>query len=117
MWLIEKKYQWLEKAGIRDSRGTDHGSTRTDLEPKIDRGRESTPDRTHPPETEQHVTTGWAMQAGKAYLERHNQAGIVYRNICSEYGLELPGSKWTTPPKGIGMTKLRSRETSRRRKP
>ncbi|TWW76591.1 hypothetical protein D4764_13G0012530 [Takifugu flavidus] len=40
------------------------------------------------------------MLAGKAYMERHNQvAGIVYRNICTEYGLEVPGSRWETPPK------------------
>ncbi|TWW61003.1 hypothetical protein D4764_05G0010930 [Takifugu flavidus] len=38
--------------------------------------------------------------AGKTYMERHNQvAGIVYRNICTEYGLEVPGSRWETPPK------------------
>ncbi|KAF7651925.1 hypothetical protein LDENG_00103690, partial [Lucifuga dentata] len=34
--------------------------------------------------------------------ERHNQvAGIVYRNVCAEYGLEVPKSKWETPPKLI----------------
>ena len=33
-------------------------------------------------------------------MERHNQvADIVYRNISAEYGLEVPASKWTTPPK------------------
>ena len=42
------------------------------------------------------------MLAGKAYMERHNQvAGIVYRNICTEYGLETPRSKWETPPKVV----------------
>ncbi|KAK7922439.1 hypothetical protein WMY93_009341 [Mugilogobius chulae] len=42
------------------------------------------------------------MLAGKAYMERHNQvAGIVYRNICAEYGLETPSSKWETPPKVV----------------
>ncbi|TWW69232.1 hypothetical protein D4764_18G0000380 [Takifugu flavidus] len=42
------------------------------------------------------------MLAGKAYMERHNQvAGIVYRNICTEYGLEVPGSRWETPPKVV----------------
>ena len=40
------------------------------------------------------------MLAGKAYMERHNQvAGIVYRNICAEYKLETPRSKWEAPPK------------------
>ena len=53
-------------------------------------------------ETEQHITAACKMLAGKAYLERHNQGGgIVYRSICTEYGLEVPGSKWTTPPKVI----------------
>ncbi|KAF7642936.1 hypothetical protein LDENG_00248050 [Lucifuga dentata] len=42
------------------------------------------------------------MLAGTAYTERHNQvAGIVYRNICAEYGQEVPKSKWETPPKMI----------------
>ena len=42
------------------------------------------------------------MLAVKAYYELHNQvAGIVYRNVCAEYGLEVPGSKWAMPPKGI----------------
>ena len=42
------------------------------------------------------------MQAGTAYTERHNQvAGIVYRNICSEYGLDPPKSRWETPQKVV----------------
>ena len=28
-------------------------------------------------------------------------AVIVYRNICTEYGLETPRSKWETPPKVV----------------
>ncbi|TWW64336.1 hypothetical protein D4764_03G0013440 [Takifugu flavidus] len=40
------------------------------------------------------------MLAGKAHMERHNQvAGKVYRNICTEYGLEVQGARWETPPK------------------
>nr|XP_020470896.1 rho-related GTP-binding protein RhoA-B-like [Monopterus albus] len=35
-------------------------------------------------------------------MERHNQvAGIVYRNICAEYRLEVPKSRWDTPPKVV----------------
>ena len=35
-------------------------------------------------------------------MERHNQvAGIVYRNICTEYGLEVPILEWKTPPKVV----------------
>ena len=42
------------------------------------------------------------MQAGTAYTERHNQvAGIVYRNICSKYGLDPPKSRWETPQKVV----------------
>ena len=38
----------------------------------------------------------------KANLECHNQmAGIGYRNIYAEYGLQVPGSKWATLPKVI----------------
>ena len=62
----KKTYQWLEKAGLRDS------------------------------------TAGLKMQAGTVYSERHNQvASIIYRHICAEYGLEVPGSKWATPPQVI----------------
>ena len=46
------------------------------------------------PEKVVHITAGCKMLAGKVYMESHNQvAGIVYRNICVEYGLEVPGSK------------------------
>lgn len=39
------------------------------------------------------------MLAGRACMERYNQgAGIVYRIICAEYGLEVLRSKWETPP-------------------
>ena len=42
------------------------------------------------------------MQAETAYMECHNQvASIVYRNICTEYGLEVPRSQWKTPPKVV----------------
>uniref|UniRef100_A0A3P9J433 Carbohydrate sulfotransferase n=1 Tax=Oryzias latipes TaxID=8090 RepID=A0A3P9J433_ORYLA len=50
----------------------------------------------------QHITAGCKMLAGKAYMERHNQvAGIIYRNMCAEYELETPRSKWETPPKVV----------------
>ena len=54
------------------------------------------------PEKIQHITAGCKMLAGKAYMERHNQvASIIHRHICTEYGLEVPGSRWKTPPKVI----------------
>uniref|UniRef100_A0A669BY65 Metal transporter n=1 Tax=Oreochromis niloticus TaxID=8128 RepID=A0A669BY65_ORENI len=46
------------------------------------------------PETLQHITAGCKMLAGRAYMERHKQVvGIVYRNICVEYGQEVLRSK------------------------
>ncbi|KAF7648062.1 hypothetical protein LDENG_00162600 [Lucifuga dentata] len=51
------------------------------------------------PETVQHIVAGCKMLAGTAYTERHS--GIVYRNICAVYGLEVPKSKWETPPKVV----------------
>ncbi len=54
-------------------------------------------------ETAQHITAGCKVLAGKAYIERHNQvAGIVYRNICAEYGLEVQKVKMEDTPKGFG---------------
>ena len=42
------------------------------------------------------------MQVGTANTERHNQvAGIVYRNICTEYGPDPPKSRWETPQKVV----------------
>ncbi|XP_055359974.1 uncharacterized protein LOC129603341 [Betta splendens] len=35
------------------------------------------------------------------WLERAGLKDIVYRNICAEYGLETPRSKWETPPKVV----------------
>ena len=42
-------------------------------------------------------------EAGRqTYMEHHNQAGgIIHRNICAEYRLKVPGSRWETPPKVI----------------
>lgn len=42
------------------------------------------------------------MQPSVAYTELYNQmAGSVHSNICDEHGLEVPGSKWETPPKVV----------------
>lgn len=36
------------------------------------------------------------------YTERHNVvAGIVYKNICAAYGLEVSSFQWQTPPKVV----------------
>lgn len=42
------------------------------------------------------------MQPSVAYMELYNHmTGSVHSNICDEYGLEVPGSKWETPPKVV----------------
>ncbi len=107
---IKKSYQWLEKAGLKDStealimaaqeqalstRSIEAGVYHTRQDPRCRLCKDA-------PETVQHITAGCKMQAGSAYMERHNQvAVIVYRNICHEYGLEVPRSKWKTPPKVV----------------
>ena len=57
------------------------------------------------PETEQHITAAWKS---KAYMQRYNQvAGIIHRNICANYGLEVPGSRWETPSKVIENKRIK----------
>ena len=42
------------------------------------------------------------MQAWKAYTKRHNHvADIVYRNLCTEYGLDPTKLRWETPQKVV----------------
>uniref|UniRef100_A0A3B5PPD0 Reverse transcriptase domain-containing protein n=1 Tax=Xiphophorus maculatus TaxID=8083 RepID=A0A3B5PPD0_XIPMA len=105
---ISKSYQWLEKAGLKDSTealilaAQEQALNTRAIEAQIYHTRQDPRCRLckEAPETVQHITAGCKILAGKAYMERHNQvAGIVYRNICAEYGLETPGSKWETPPK------------------
>ena len=107
---INKSYQWLERAGLKDStvalimasqeqalntRAIEAQIYHTRQDPRCKLCKES-------PETFQHITAECKMLAMKAYMEHHNQvAGIVYRNICAEYGSETPGSKWETPPKVV----------------
>ena len=96
---IRKSYQWLEKAGLTDStealilaaqeqalgtRSIEAGVYHTRQDPRCRLCKDAS-------ETVQHIVAGCKMQAGTAYTERHNQvAGLVYRNICSQYGLEPP---------------------------
>ena len=48
------------------------------------------------------------MLAGSAYMERHNQvAVIVYRNICTQYGLEVPKPQWDITPKVVENNKAK----------
>ena len=54
------------------------------------------------PETVQQIIAGCKMQEGTVYVERHNQvAGLVYRNICTEVGLEVTSSEYKTPRKFV----------------
>ncbi|TWW69263.1 hypothetical protein D4764_18G0000690 [Takifugu flavidus] len=107
---IEKTYQWLEKAGLKDSTeallmaAQEQALNTRAIEARVYHSRQDHRCRLcgDAPETVQHITAGCKMLAGKAYMERHNQvAGIVYRNICTEYGLEVPGTRWETPPKVV----------------
>ncbi|TWW69428.1 ATP-dependent Clp protease proteolytic subunit, mitochondrial [Takifugu flavidus] len=105
---IEKNYQWLKKSGLKDSTeallmaAQEQALSTRATEARVYHTRQDPRCRLcgDAPETVQHITAGCKMLAGKAYMERHNQvAGIVYRNICTEYGLEVPGSRWETPTK------------------
>ncbi|XP_051916213.1 uncharacterized protein LOC127597287 isoform X2 [Hippocampus zosterae] len=107
---LKKSYQWLERAGLKDSTealilaAQEQALSTRAIEAQIYHTRQDPRCRLckEAPETIQHITAGCKMLAGKAYMERHNQvAGIVYRNICAEYGLETPRSKWETPPKVV----------------
>ena len=92
---IEKSYQQLGKAGLKDSADC--------LRPKVCHTRQDPRCRlcNCAPETLQHITADCKIQAGRAYMERHNNvAAIVSRNICDKYTrLAAPGSKWETPQK------------------
>ena len=45
-------------------------------------------------ETVWHIAAECNMQAVKVYFECHNQlTSILHRDICAEYGLEVPESK------------------------
>uniref|UniRef100_A0A8C4WGB1 Reverse transcriptase domain-containing protein n=1 Tax=Gopherus evgoodei TaxID=1825980 RepID=A0A8C4WGB1_9SAUR len=103
---IGKSYQRLERAGLKDStealiiaaqeqalstRSIEAGFYHTGEDPRCRLCREAS-------ETVQHIVAGCKMQAGTAYTERHNQvAGIVYRNICTAYGLDPPKTRWEIP--------------------
>lgn len=56
------------------------------------------------------------QDASTAYMECHNQAaGIVYRNICTEYGMRALGSNGGRFQRWLSMTELRSCGTFRSR--
>ena len=47
------------------------------------------------------------MRFNYSLIRRKNSKRCIGRNICSKYGLELPGLKWTTPPKLIENDKAK----------
>ncbi|XP_067949698.1 uncharacterized protein [Watersipora subatra] len=52
------------------------------------------------PETMQHIISGCKQLARNAYTKRHNRvAGVVYRSLCDEYGLNKPQHWWEAPGK------------------
>ena len=96
---IEKTYQWLEKAGLRDSTealimaAQEQALGTRAIEAKIYKSRSDPRCRLckDAPATVQHIIVGCKMLASSAYMERHNQVdGIVYRNICTQYGIKVP---------------------------
>ena len=107
---LGKSYQWLEKAGLKDStealimaaqeqalstRSVEAGIYKTRQDPRCRLCKEH-------PETVQHITSGCKILAGNKYTERHNQvAGMVHRNICIEYELETPASRWEVPQRVV----------------
>lgn len=53
-------------------------------------------------ETIQHIVAGCKIQAGNAYIWKHNLVTVIgYRNICAAYGLEVPKSRCEIPPKVV----------------
>ncbi|XP_078022977.1 uncharacterized protein LOC144462717 [Epinephelus lanceolatus] len=104
---IKKTYQWLKNAGLTDSAealiitAQEQALSTRAIEARVYHSRSDQRCRLckDAPETVQHIVAGCKMQAGSAYMERHNQvAGIVYRNICTQYELEVPKSRCDTPP-------------------
>ncbi|KAK1794367.1 hypothetical protein P4O66_011255, partial [Electrophorus voltai] len=95
---MEKSYKWLEKARLTDSnealimaaqeqvlntRSVEAGIY-TKQYPGCRLGKDAL-------ETIQHITVGCKMLAGREYMEGHNEvAGIVYRNTCATYRLDIP---------------------------
>ncbi|XP_068176488.1 uncharacterized protein [Antennarius striatus] len=107
---IKKTYQWLNKAGLTDSTealimaAQEQALSTRAIEANIYHSRSDPRCRLckEAPESVQHVVAGCKMLASSAYMERHNQvAVIVYRNICTQYGLEVPKSQWDIPPKVV----------------
>lgn len=105
---IKRSYQWLEKAGPKDSTkplimaGWEQELSSRSIEARMYRTRQVPRYRLckDASETVQHIAVGCKMKAGTAYIEHHNQvAGIVYLWQVTE-------SKCKTPPKA-GMPKLR----------
>jgi len=106
---IEKSNQWIEEAGVEQALSTrviEAWVYHIRQDPRCRLCKEAS-------ETVQPIVVGCKMQAGMAYMERYNQvAGIVYRNICADYGLEVPKSKWETVSniKQEGIREALSRE-------
>ena len=90
---ITKSYQWLEKAGLKDSteelimaaqeqalskRSIRAGVYNTRQDPRCWLCKDA--------ETVQHIMSGCKIQAGIMYMEHHNQvAGIVYFALCMDW--------------------------------
>ncbi|XP_067944992.1 uncharacterized protein [Watersipora subatra] len=52
------------------------------------------------PETIQHIISGRKQLVGSTYTEPHNHvAGVMYRSLCDEHGLNKPQHEWKAPGK------------------
>lgn len=103
---IEKIYKWLEKAGLKEATDSvimaaqDQALNTSSKEDEVylNRWDPRWRQRKEASEAVQNITAGCKVQV---HLEGHDQvAGIVYRNICAEYRLEVPGSKVENTSKG-----------------
>ena len=53
---------------------------------------------------------GFKMLACKTYIEHHNrEAGIIHRDICTEYGPKVLGSRWETAQNVIEKEQVKIR--------
>jgi hypothetical protein len=105
---LHQTYQWLSKCDLTANTESlimaaqEQALPTRQLQAHIYRTRDDPRCRLckESPETVQHIISGCKQVAGVAYTERHNNvAGVVYRGLCTQYGLNQPQHWWETPNK------------------
>ena len=105
---IEKSYQWLERCDLTANTEALIMAAQEQALPTRQIQAKVYHTRTDPrcrlckehPETVQHIVSGCKQLVGTAYTERHNHvAGLVYRNLCAQYGIRQPEKWWEMPDK------------------